>query len=362
MDLERKFKNIPSKIIQLLRYLFHTKTNAKIHAVYNTAVVNFSNGILNKDKGRYSFILCQLLKFSGFKVILRVNREYFSKGAPYKMMLLNQRFRLIRNAGQEKNSVVLYEKNKKRKTIVFAYGKALINKKIDAYYMPYTLHPRFYQEYLKTPDFELYRKLERRTRIIFAGNFNRELYSKSILKELFPGTISRVEVLDHIKDKFSDNPVVLHSSTKEHLYGLLSGTTARHKFIISEARTPDEDWLSILSKTDFYLCLPGVKMPWSHNAFEAMAVGTIPILQYNNLFYPSLKHLENCITYNDYTSLGQVILEVLDMSPEQVAAMKQAVIDYYDAYLATERTVEKIESFFKSEEESLCIALPFLDS
>ena len=361
MYIERKLKNIPSKLTRLLKYFSQTKGKVPLHADHKTAVITFSDRILNKDMGRYSFILSQVFKFSGFEPVLRVNEGFFADDAPYKKMLLDQGFKLVRNTEEEEDTVVLQEGGKRKKLIKFSYGYALIRHKIDGYYMPYTLHPRFYQGYLKASDFAIFRRQRRCARIIFAGNFERKLYNKSVLKEKFAGTISRVEVLDHIDANYAEDPAILRSGSKEHLYGLLSAETARQKFIISEARTPDDDWLSILSKSDFYLCLPGVRMPWSHNAFEAMAVGTIPILQYHELFYPPLEHLKNCIAYTSYESLDEAIQCALAMSQEQIQTMKASVIQYFDTNLATERTVDKIESFFHSEADSMCIALPFLE-
>lgn len=361
MYIDQKLKRILSKFGRLIRYFRQTSGSLTPGGGGKTAVITLSSNILNKDMGRYSFIICQLLKFSGFEVVLEVTRDFFSSNAPYKKMLLDQGFTLLRNSKEMKNTVVLYGGRNKKNTIHLNYGIELMNDKIDAYYLPYTLHPRFYQTYLRQADFEIYRNLERSARILFAGNFERALYSKSILKEKFPGTISRVEVLDHIDVNYADHPAVLYSTTKEHLYGLFDGEDARNKFIVSQARTPDADWLFILGKADFYLCLPGVRMPWSHNAFEAMAVGTIPIIQYNALFYPPLEHLKNCITFDSYGSLDEAIRCALEMSPEALALMRKAVIQYFDTYLATECTVGRIESFYNSGDDSMHVALPFLE-
>ncbi len=326
----------------------------------STAVVNFGEFILNMDMGRYSFIICQILKFSGLRVVVKLDPKFFNKKAPYREMLLAQDFIKVRNTSTEAGTIELHGESLRKKTIKLEYGYGLIQNRINAYYLPYTLHPRFYQTFSENTNFQLYRSMERKNRIFFAGNFDRTQYSRSILKADFEGIISRVEVLDHIKATYSEDPRVIYASTKKDLYESLKTKQKVNQLIISEVKTPAEDWLPILSKNDFYLCLPGGAMPLSHNAFEAMALGTIPILQYKDLFYPALEHLKNCLAYSTFDTLDAAIETALNMNEQEVFLMKQAVVEYYDKYLATERTIETIHSFLASEEATMTIAMPFL--
>jgi hypothetical protein len=361
MRFEKIPERISAKFRQLLRYYSCTKSTAKLNPNSKTAVVNLGRYLLNKDSGRYSFIICQILKFSGFEVVVKLDPEFFYTEAPYKKMLLAQDFTKIRNTSLNTGSIELRGSDLKKKTIKLFYGYGLIRNRIKAYYLPYTLHPRFYQKYTDNTNFNVFREGERMLRVIFAGNFERSLYDNSILKEDFEGTISRVEVLDHIAAKYSKDSRIVYSSTKEDLYDLLNTKSMVQNFMISKVRTPDEDWLSILSKGDFYLCLPGVRMPWSHNALETMAVGTIPILQYNDFFYPPLVHLENCIAFDSFDSLDKAIEIALNMKEEEVASMRQRVIRYYNEYLSTGQTIKKLQTFFASEEETMSVAIPFLN-
>ena len=360
MYINQKLKHTSTKIKNLFKYFFYTRYSVNPDQQDQTAVVNLSGILLNKDMGRYALVICQILKFSGFKLIIKVTPDFFSN-TPYKNMLRKQGFTFVRSSSLKPESISFHVKDRPKKVISLIYGDGLPEHKADAYHMPYPLHPRFYSAHLKISDLDIYREQKRTTRIIFSGNFDRKLYSKSILKERFPGTISRVEVLDHISTTHAQDSRIVRTSTKEDLYHRLGSKPGGQEFIISEARTPDEDWLSILSKGDFYLCLPGVRMPWSHNAIEAMALGTIPIIQYNELFYPPLEHLKNCITYNSYASLDEAIQTALTMSEEQVQEMRDAVIVYHDQYLATAQTIERIQSFVHSAEESMRLALPFLE-
>jgi hypothetical protein len=361
MQLKKKIVAISKKFKHPLRYYFYTKSKARHDPDSKVAVVNLGWFLLDKDWGRYSFIICQILKFSGFKVVVKLDYKFFYSLLPYKRMLLAQDYTKVRHTSVKPGFIELHGKNLEKKSIKLIYGYTLFRNKVEAYYLPYTLHPRFYQEYSDNTNFQAFRDTERKIRIIFAGNFEKSAYSRPILKEDFEGIITRVEVLDHISANYSKDSRIIYSPTKEHLYNLLETKSTVNNFIVIEVKTPEEDWLHILSKGDFYLCLPGGAMPLSHNAFESMALGTIPILQYDDLFYPPLQHLRNCIAYSSYDTLDEAIELALNMKEEALLLMKQEVIKYYDEYLATEQTIKRIQAFANSDEETMTIAIPFLN-
>ena len=85
-----------------------------------------------------------------------------------------------------------------------------------------------------------------------------------------------------------------------------------------------------------------------------MAVGSIPIINYPEWFDPHLEHLKNCIAFDDKTDLLVKLNDVLKMGAEQVARMRQRVIDYYDENLAPESFVRKLES---SEREKVIVLM-----
>ena len=118
-----------------------------------------------------------------------------------------------------------------------------------------------------------------------------------------------------------------------------------------------KDWLPDLSKADFFICPPGYVMPMCHNVIEAMAVGTIPIINYPEWFNPDLRHMENCIVFGDRDDLVKKINEVLDMGSQQVAEMRDRVIDYYENHLKPRKFINDIES----REENKVIVLMITD-
>lgn len=105
----------------------------------------------------------------------------------------------------------------------------------------------------------------------------------------------------------------------------------------------DQCWLENLSKSDFFLCPPGISMPMCHNAIEAMSVGTIPIINYPEWFSPSLIHMENCIIYDDETDLLDKIDCALNLEKPKLAEMRKKVIDYYNSHLNPVSFINKLE-------------------
>jgi hypothetical protein len=269
---QKTIEMLTGKAKKRFKYYAHTKSKIRRKPEGQLAEVNFGGFLLNRDMGRYSFILCQIFKFSGFK-----------------------------------------------------------------------------------------RKSPRATRIIFSGNFERTLYSNKVLKDNFGWTISRVDIFDHIKAHYSSDSRIVYAPSQKHFYEMLAMDDSKNKFIIAEVKTNPQDWLKILSSGDFFLCLPDMGMPWAHNAFEAMAVGAIPIIQYNNLFNPPLIDLENCLTYKTFESLNEAIESALNMRAEDVQRMKEQVIKYYEEYISTKQIIKRIQSFHASEDVTLTIAMPYLN-
>lgn len=83
-------------------------------------------------------------------------------------------------------------------------------------------------------------------------------------------------------------------------------------------------------------------MPMCHNAIEAMAVGTIPLLEYPEYFHPPLQTGVNCIAFQGQSNLLEQVKRIKNMSREEVYQLRKAVISYYEKYLAPSAWVERL--------------------
>jgi hypothetical protein len=104
------------------------------------------------------------------------------------------------------------------------------------------------------------------------------------------------------------------------------------------------DWLPYLSKADFFICPPGYSMPMCHNVVEAMAVGAIPIINYPEWFNPDLRHMENCIIFDDKKDLIKKLESALELDQQKISEMRNHAIDYYENHLNPRKFISNVES------------------
>ncbi|MDQ3179703.1 MAG: hypothetical protein M3Q33_04200 [Acidobacteriota bacterium] len=142
-------------------------------------------------------------------------------------------------------------------------------------------------------------------------------------------------------DEFLDKDKLSNITTKEEANLVLSGKS----FEIVSAKKPFftlENWLEVLARSNFYIALPGFSMPFSHNVVEAMSVGTIPMLQYPEMFTPPLTHLVDCLSFDSKNDLIDKINLALKLDTEKISAMRENVLKYYDENLEPKIAVGKL--------------------
>jgi len=350
---------IVTKIKNYIFFLFRTASYYKLSNKKKYAIVNVDSQLANFDTARYSYILCRYFQHAGFNIILKANRYYFRIISKYKKHILKEKYLLVKNCSTPTNTVVLAVPNQNNKTISLTYGYKVLEKSRYDCIAPYTLHPNFHQSYPSESTFAEYRTSKRRIQVLFAGNTEINKYNRRELVDEF-NVMTRVQVIDFIKNKYKDGKNLSLVSDKNVFYEMFTGHTNLTPLVISEAKCDNKDWLQIVSNATFFLCPPGVYMPWCHNLIEAMAVGTIPILQYADLMVPRLKHLENCLTFSNFEELQHAIDLALKLDQGEVSRMKANVIQYYQNYLSIESIVETIKSFAASDKLETTVAIPFV--
>ena len=91
-----------------------------------------------------------------------------------------------------------------------------------------------------------------------------------------------------------------------------------------------------------------------------MAVGSIPITQYPEMFFPPLEDGKNCLTFSNETELQVAIIKAMSMSESAITTMARAATDYYDQYLSAPSSIQRL-LIHKPNRVSLRL-LPFLKS
>jgi hypothetical protein len=204
--------------------------------------------------------------------------------------------------------------------------------------MPKLMHPQIYVQYRAHERLEEYRHSTRKIKLFFAGNWDEADYNLPIYSELF-GKLTRCQILEFLQNKRLVRVIKGH----RELESLLSGAYWNGFALLDKsARINQEQWLSTVSKADFFLCPPGGVVPCCHNSVEAMAVGTIPLINYPDWLFPNLTHGVNCMTFSTFDELERALDEIHQMSEAEIINLRKQVIDYYSQHLDPQRFVDRL--------------------
>ena len=210
----------------------------------------------------------------------------------------------------------------------------------DPLIMPYPVHPLLSGADL--PDrLDRLRQNRKSLRLFFSGDTknyfrNRVHYPNSKLP--------RLEVIGTLLEDPDIRPI--HADSEITLRNRFEGEHSNDCVIVDTDKMwiDPSEWLPYMSKSDFFICPPGYTMPMCHNVVEAMAVGTIPVINYPEWFNPTLKHMENCIVFGDRADLVDRIKAVLAMDQAEVDELRKRVIDYYENHLNPGKFIRQIET------------------
>ncbi len=335
------------------------KTSKKLTAKDGTyAIVNVDDFFRHDDFGRYFYLICMYFKHAGFNLSVKINWYDLKRKSRFNKLLLKQNYSFVRNCSAPLNTVVLVQPNKANRIIHLSYGYNILQSgKFDCI-VPYPMFPTQYKFYLSSAILEEVKRSDRTIKVFFAGSTGEEMY-KNKKTEVYFNVIPRLKVLE-IMSGFEKSRTLQTDSDKIFLTQLLSSKDYINEVIISQVKTEEEEWLKILTRVDFFVCPPGVRMPWCHNCVEAMAAGAIPILQYADLFYPPLLNLENCLTYTNSLELRLAIEKALEMKPFEIEKIRKNVLNYYNDYLSIDSIAKRIKKFSNNTNEELKVAIPFI--
>lgn len=216
-------------------------------------------------------------------------------------------------------------------------------------FMPYPMHPL--HSGTGAEKLAACRAMERKVRVFFSGDT--ENYHR--VRIFYPKPkLPRLKIVDTIKARLGDDLVLLGDA--EELKGLYQSPYT-NKCVLTASHTVRidfPDWLPTLARADFFLSPPGIIMPMCHNIVEAMAVGTIPITNYPEWLDPPLRHMENCIAFDDEDDLVARIRQALAMDPREIARLRANVLEYYHTHLRPETFIQRIEA---SEDRDLPVLM-----
>lgn len=217
--------------------------------------------------------------------------------------------------------------------------------------VPYPLHPSNYFITKSINYLNYYRKQFRKYKIFFSGNIYKFSYDSIQLKEAF-GINSRFETIEYLKCKLIENQLIIVDNDVS--WNNIQENGFNGLVLIDWYWNPKETynmgvkidaskWLETLSYSSFFLACPGVVMPHSHNLFEAMAVGTIPIIQFGEIFYPPLEDNVNAIFFKDLEDLILKINYIINLNENEISKLSENVIKYYETQVSPKSFGNKLD-------------------
>ncbi|NND95837.1 MAG: hypothetical protein HKN47_00740 [Pirellulaceae bacterium] len=206
--------------------------------------------------------------------------------------------------------------------------------------LPYGMHPEIYNS---QQDLQLasLRQTPRNWELFFGGYRSKEAYrAKSYYK--YVHTVNRYELTQCALQIYG--AAVRSPRSDIDLEQLIGCQDAGFVFIDNhEYRIPITRWLDTLSRSRFFLAAPGTTYPMSHNCVESLAVGTIPVLEYPQVFRPALQDGVNCLTYRGIDGFRDLLSRLHQIDSHTVASLRRGAADYYDRHLGPAALAERLK-------------------
>lgn len=310
-------------------------------------VFDFRDTRIDGPQGRRFYCLFIFFIRAGFYPVLREN--YLVLGniqeKHKKLCLLEDFSVLLYEQDLPPNYLLVTDKwysnlAHKAKKIISVNYQPNFQTEDDCFPMPFPMFPPLYAAQ-QDLHLQTYRQQSRQWRIFFGGDAEPGKYNKKSIRKIY-AKLSRTQILDCMTrtlipefiTELKSDAARQHAEEKQHA-GLIVMNTRECKVIA-------EEWLGTIARASFFLACPGVRYPMSHNLIEAMAVGTVPITQYPEMFFPPLEDGKNCLTFNNETELQTAITKAMTMSEHTLSIMAQAATDYYDTYLAPTASIQHL--------------------
>lgn len=326
-------------------------------------VLDFKDTRIDGPQGRRFYSLFIFFVRAGFYPVLRDNYLFLGNiQEKQKAFCLKESFSVLEKTSDlPDNYLLVTDKHfsslmAKARKIIHVNFKPDYQTSDPCFPMPFPMFPAIYAAG-QDQQLENLRSNPKRWRIFFGGDAQAEKYNKSSIRDIYQ-KLTRSDIFSLMQNRLAPEKLLVLSNqddleiARELELNLLVLMNNR------QCKVAPEQWLATLALSEFFLACPGVRYPMSHNAIEAMAVGSIPIIQYPELFFPALEDGKNCLVFDDEESLLYTIERALHMSEQEKQQLKQNAMDYYDQYLAPKITIERLLDF-RPRRISLRL-LPFL--
>lgn len=197
-------------------------------------------------------------------------------------------------------------------------------------FFPFPFHAN---HYLNKTNWNIEKRSDtKKIKILFVGNTSRQYATSSICAL---NLIPRNEAIEIIQKNFSE--YIYCPDSRSALFEKINNGELSNKIVLvirEKFSLSKQDYASVLNTSDFFLALPGIYNPISHNLTESLYSGAIPICQYIPLYDRNL--IDLCFEYKSERELIAVIKKVLFEANQDL--IKQIQTDL-ENYLANQKNV-----------------------
>lgn len=204
-----------------------------------------------------------------------------------------------------------------QKTVVMMIGRDRVQQTLA---MPYPMHPNQIGGLTEQRIESL--RTQPKAGVFFAGN-QKDRYGREGLQNGF-GVLPRLQILSALRQEFPDRIAARASEG------------ACDRIVLRNSATDPIDagqWMSVVAGHQFFLCCPGASQPVCHNVIEAMAVGTIPILEYADRMPSGLRDGVNAVFFRGRAGLINAIARIDLMDSQERENVSQNTCRYFDDHL-----------------------------
>jgi hypothetical protein len=231
-----------------------------------------------------------------------------------------------------------------QRTVAMVIGRDAVERTMV---MPYPMHP----DQIAGLDRQALESLraEPKAGVFFAGNQKSRYGRESLVNEF--GVLPRLEVLSTLRRHYPDRIASRQAD------GVSDRIVLRNSATDPIAK---QDWMATIASHQFFLCCPGSSQPVCHNAMEAMAAGTIPIIEYADRMHPRLRDGVNAVCFRGREGLINAIERIDRMSAQQRQDLSTNVSEYFDEHLDGGRFMKRLRDELNTDFVD-CVSMPFHD-
>ena len=297
---------------------------------------------IEKIRRRYVFQLLNVLSFTDYEVHVGVGPgtvdKYVRQREGFRISDANNHRSVLTRPAPRDEYIFLSDQKRELSRASGWKKKVYVDddcfeENTTGFPVPFGVHPA---QVLAGRDRELgwYRAQDSEATLLFAGACQPGEYATDEITDLF-GKVPRNALYDMLRRILEEEDYTT-TRNPERFLGT-DGKVDAALFVLSDGvdnRVAKEEWLRVLAAADFFVAGPGVYMPMSHNAIEALAVGTIPIIEYPELFAPDLSAAGACVPFSGRKEFEEQVRSCLAMDRAFRKELKRNAREYYDTHLA----------------------------